>query len=363
MAEIRALTGLRGVAATTVFCAHMRETLMAQGLDLNVPEWVVRLFLSGGRQVDIFFVLSGFILTMNYRAWFAESVRLATYLKFMRRRMARIYPLHCTMLLLIIGAVIAARLTGAATSYGLARFDFSTLPAHFLLMHAWGVFFEGAGEWNPPSWSISIEALAYLVFPFIIWAWARQRVARPWVPIVLIALTGLGLNAFFHWGISGLDGISRGLTGFTLGCFVFGLYDSGTSRWLQTRTGSLLAPLLLAASYLVVPDTAFVIALFSAPLLLTLCDDKNPISRFFGWGPVFFLGEISYSIYLGHFLLSSIAYRITRVSWMKMSPLHSAIGIAFVIAFVVGVSTLLYYFVEKPGRSFLSGRRSVAAAV
>src|SRR4029077_14186047 len=75
MKEIRALTGVRGVAAITVFLAHTRETLQSRGVSLDIPDPIVRLFLCGGRQVDIFFVLSGFILAMLYRDWFVDGVR------------------------------------------------------------------------------------------------------------------------------------------------------------------------------------------------------------------------------------------------------------------------------------------------
>ena len=49
MHEIRPLTGLRGIAAMTVFLAHMRATLMVHGFHFELPESVVRVFLSGGR--------------------------------------------------------------------------------------------------------------------------------------------------------------------------------------------------------------------------------------------------------------------------------------------------------------------------
>ena len=66
MNEIRPLTGIRGIAALTVFLAHTQETLLLKGIDLSAPTLIERLLLSGGRQVDIFFVLSGFILTLIY---------------------------------------------------------------------------------------------------------------------------------------------------------------------------------------------------------------------------------------------------------------------------------------------------------
>src|ERR1035437_9049242 len=118
MTEIRALTGLRGIAAIIVFFAHTRETLGSRGLSLQVPTLIQRLFLSGGRQVDIFFVLSGFILALIYRDWFARSITKVGYFAFLQRRFARVYPLHAFILFLVISFVFAAHVLNANTMNG-----------------------------------------------------------------------------------------------------------------------------------------------------------------------------------------------------------------------------------------------------
>jgi peptidoglycan/LPS O-acetylase OafA/YrhL len=71
--EVRALTGIRGVAALTVFLDHTRKTLAVWGL--------------------------------VYRGWSAQGVDSGSYLKYLRRRVARIFPLHAFMLALIVGFV------------------------------------------------------------------------------------------------------------------------------------------------------------------------------------------------------------------------------------------------------------------
>jgi peptidoglycan/LPS O-acetylase OafA/YrhL len=361
MNEIRPLTGLRGIAALCVFLAHLRITLGDYGLPLGTPEWFSRLFLEGGRQVDVFFVLSGFILMMNYRSWFAGRLEAGKYFTFLRRRFARIYPLHFTVLLLVICFVVAAHVLGASTSHGLGRFDPAALPAHFLLMHAWGIFFEGPGEWNPPSWSVSIEALAYLFFPVVVYVLARRRDRDPLLPVGFAVCAGFALNAMTHWGLAGFAGIARGLCEFLLGCCLQGLVAHPVGRWLQGRTGSIAAFALIVVCYVSMPDTGFVIALCASPLLLSLTRE-NPASRFFGWTPIWFLGEISYSIYLGHFLFSSIAYRIVGIAWMKTGPWQTVAGILLISAFVVSLSAACFYAIERPGRRLLAGRRKAAAA-
>jgi len=357
MNEIRALTGLRGIAALVVFLAHTRDTLQTRGLSLPVPDLIQRLFLSSGRQVDIFFVLSGFILALIYRDWFSGSLTRKSYVKFQQRRFARIYPLHAFMLILVILFVIAAGVLHANTVNGLDRFDYSTLPAYFLLVQAWGFLGPDPGQWNPPSWSISIEALAYLVFPVFIWLTARFAKSRPWTLFVLLTVCGFLLNASTHWGLAGYSGIARGLSEFALGCATANFYGGFVARWLQSTVGGMVALAGLLLCFALTPDTGFVIGLFTAPLLLALCAD-NPVSGLFGNRIVYFLGEISFSIYLGHFLYSTIAYRLISVPWMATGTVQMIVGWLGIVAFVLGASTLTYFAVERPGRDLLRGRKA-----
>jgi peptidoglycan/LPS O-acetylase OafA/YrhL len=353
--EIRPLTGIRGVAALTVFLAHTLETLHEKGIDFSIPTLVKRLLLSGGRQVDIFFVLSGFILTLIYARLFDAGVDRNGYLQFMRKRLARIYPLQAFMLVLIVGFVLMATFSHAQVANGLQRFKWSTLPLNFLLIHAWGADVKGTG-WNPPSWSISIEFLAYLLFPWFLWITASARKQRPWMVLIAALVCGFICNALMFWSQGGITGISRGLTEFALGCVCVAFFSSPIADWLRSSLGSTLAVCALLVCYALTAETSFAIAAFAAPLILALTG-HNPVSRFFGWTPVYFLGEISYSIYLGHFLFSSISYRLVKVEWMRSGPLAAGLGLSFIIAFVLILSTVTYFAIERPGRDWLAGRR------
>jgi peptidoglycan/LPS O-acetylase OafA/YrhL len=356
MKEIRALTGIRGIAALTVFLSHTQGALIARGVDVSAPTWADRLFLSGGRQVDIFFVLSGFLLALIYSNWFDAGVSSGSYYKFLRKRLARIYPLQAFMLCLILGFVLLAYLRHAQVANGLDRFTFSSLPYNFLLIHAWGFDGTEGGTWNPPSWSISIEFLAYLVFPLFLAVTVNARKNRRWLLLLAIVAAGAFCNAVLFWGQAGILGIPRGLIEFGLGCVAASFFSTATADWLRTTLGSFCALAVLIVCYLLTPDTSFAIAVCAAPLILSLTG-KNPVSTFFGWTPIYFLGEISYSIYLGHFLYTSISYRLISADWMRTGPLAVFLSVMFIVAFVVGLSTLTYYAVERPGRDWLAGNR------
>ena len=357
MNEVRALTGIRGTAALTVFLAHTRAALEPRGIDLWVPTAIERLFLSGGRQVDIFFVLSGFILSMTYASWFDSNLHVKQYGRFLRKRFARIYPLHAFMLILVLCFVLVARIVHADVANGIGRFTFSSLVPNFLLIQAWYSDSADAANWNPPSWSISIEALAYLLFPVFLRSTVAIRRSRPWVMIAVIIGCGLICNAFVFWGQTGVEGIVRGLTEFVLGSCLASLYRHPLAVWLKSNVGSVVALVGLAICFVLTPDTGFVIAVFTAPLLLSLTG-KNAVSAFFGWSPVHFLGEISYSIYLGQFLFTSIAYRLVSTAWMRSGHLATALGLLAIVAFVLSLSTMTYFGVERPGRQWLAGKRA-----
>lgn len=365
MKEIRALTGIRGIAALIVFLSHLRETLSSRGLELPVSDLFKNLFLIGGRQVDIFFVLSGFILALTYQKWFDSSVTSANYLQFLRKRFARIYPLHAVMLVLTVMLVLAAQHFHARILNGLDRFTFSSLPKDFLLIHAWPFIATSGTEemvWNPPSWSISIEALAYLMFPVFLWGTSGLRKRHPWILVVAGIAFGFACNAVVPWDRTGFPGALRGLSEFALGCITANLFASRAADWLRSNAGAASALALMAVIFAFTPETWFGIGLVTAPLLLAL-SGRNFVGAVFGFAPIYFLGEISYSIYLGHFLFSSIGYRVVNVEWMKSGPLQTLAGIMAITVVVVLLSTITYYTIEKPGRDLLGGKRKAAARV
>jgi peptidoglycan/LPS O-acetylase OafA/YrhL len=362
MKEIRALTGIRGIAALIVFLSHLRDNLSSRGVELPVSDLFKNLFLIGGRQVDIFFVLSGFILALTYQKWFDTGVASTSYLVFLRKRFARIYPLHAVMLLLTVTMVLAAQHFHVRIMNGIDRFTFSSLPKDFLLIHAWPFIAKSGTEemvWNPPSWSISIEALAYLIFPVFLSSTFGLRKRHPWILVGVGIAFGFACNAVVPWDRTGFPGALRGLSEFALGCITANLFTGRAADWLRTNLGAATALALMAIIFAFTPETWFGIGLVTAPLLLAL-SGRNVVSAVFGFAPIYFLGEISYSIYLGHFLFSSIGYRVVNVEWMKSGPLQTLAGILAITMVVVLLSTVTYYTIEKPGRDLLGGKRKAA---
>ena len=195
--DIRPLTSLRIGAAIWVLVYHFRDHL---GLDLDRLGLVAKGYLG----VDLFFILSGFILSHVYLSRVEE--KRFNYGSFLWARLSRIYPVHLVTLAATMAIWLVAMKMGAR--FDPVAFDPKVLPQHLLLIHAWGT--TPSVQWNFPSWSISAEWFAYLIFPVAaVLVLALRRVA--WLAVAL----SLGLFFLMFWGVesSGLPALGSHAAG------------------------------------------------------------------------------------------------------------------------------------------------------
>jgi peptidoglycan/LPS O-acetylase OafA/YrhL len=345
-ADLPALTGIRGLAAWFVVLYHVRLGPLPY-----LPGWANLALAKGYLAVDLFFMLSGFVLWLNYSDRLRRDGMKAVP-KYLARRVARVWPLHLFMLALTV--VFAAGLA-ATGKLNPDHYPWAELPLHVLLVHNWG--FTHALTWNDPSWSISGEAAAYLIFPLIVVAgdWRSRSPAWAIAGLLLLALL---LAAVMGWnGAFILDrdiprfGLLRAATEFSMGTILCALWR----RWCPAprRTAALAAALMAGAVLLAfaaaAPET-LVVPLFLAGLLLAVAltaDHRfNPLAS----RPVHYLGEISYSTYLVHFLLY-ILFKMLFVA----DPLNVAPGlIGLFLLLTLTASVALYHGVERPAQRALN---------
>lgn len=171
------LTAFRFFAAAWVVMYGFFPLLRPEAVFGPQPQLLAKGYLG----VELFFTLSGFILSHVYAQ--ARGEGRFRYGAFLWARIARIYPLHLATLMAVGLAAAAAAAVGRPPDHDVA--DLVSLPANLTLTHAWGL--SPTSAWNHPSWSISAEWAAYLAFPaFAAAAWALRR-----RPVVALAL-GLG---------------------------------------------------------------------------------------------------------------------------------------------------------------------------
>ncbi len=188
------------------------------------------------------------------------------YRNFLKARVARLYPLHVAVLLLFVATAMAER----AAAYALnGSFDPIPLVGERSLSGFFAnlVMLQGLWarqlSWNDPAWSISLEFLAYLLFPLLFPVlWRARRVGKAGIGCLLLALlvwiaycTG---DYFNQW--NGLYAILRCLTEFLVGSLLYSVYQSGRFAPVLASDGALLAVALLLAAllHIAAPDLGII---------------------------------------------------------------------------------------------------------
>jgi peptidoglycan/LPS O-acetylase OafA/YrhL len=328
--EILPLTSLRGLAASCVVIFHMNYWFYLQYWQHDPGPVLSTIFHVGYLDVDLFFVLSGYVITRAYLSWFRQPT-LGHYATFLARRLARVWPLHLVALLLFIGAPSCS--------------DPANILYNALMVHAWG--FVGHFTCNDPSWSISCEWLVYLAFPGVAWLLTLAGEGRrAWLP-ALAALLGLGALAYFNPSHT-LDltydndlGAARALFGFTVGGALCRAFDHVSPGIAFDALALVVAAATALLAALGAPDF-WVVALFG-PLVVSLALAAGPVKRLLSLAPLVWVGEISYSMYmLHHFVIE----HIRDLGGVIDTPFRIALTLALVIA----VSSVSYLAIEKPAR-------------
>ncbi len=340
--QLNALTGARGIAAWLVVLYHIRS-----GFTDAVPTFVIDVFAHGYLAVDLFFILSGFVMWLNYGAKFAAHGWRAAP-DFLLRRIARIYPLHFAILLAMIVFATLLQITGRDSN---AHYPVSELPLHFLLIQNWG--FTHDLTWNDPAWSISTELGAYLMLPLA----AVILVRRRWpLTLILAVIAGLSISlglildargaATIGHGIA-QNGLIRCLFEFLIGigvCMIWQQAGVIQHRWLTIGSAVLIPVLAFGWGHRI----AAIPAIFAACVYL-LAQTSSRRSNPLNWRPIVYIGDISYSTYLVHFL-AWIVFKMLVVSDPYDVP--AALMMAFLLLNFV-LSIALHALVEEPGRKWI----------
>jgi peptidoglycan/LPS O-acetylase OafA/YrhL len=328
------------------------------------PERYTALFNKGYLAVDLFFMLSGFVMTHVYHTTFAWKVSLRNYWTFLSARIARLYPLHLVVLLLFVAVVLITRMAEFASGRPLTGIPFSGersiigLLANLLMLQG---LHASTLSWNYPAWSISLEFIAYLVFPFVlmcIWrAGARsQTVFAAGLFAVLAWLAWHTGDDFNQW--DGPTTLLRCLPEFLLGALLYRAYLSPASSALFSGDVAALALMiaLLATLHAKGPDLWGVVLL--AALLMAVVTNRSRVGAWLNSSPLVWLGEVSYALYLIHGLVENATSHVLAVG-LNIQDRRELSGNASLAVLVVMVASSLllaaacYRWIEKPAQRYL----------
>jgi peptidoglycan/LPS O-acetylase OafA/YrhL len=352
------LTGIRALAALLVLGLHADQNVPA-GATMVLP------FLERGYLgVDFFFVLSGFIITHVYFASLARPNRNAVQI-FLWHRFIRLYPVHVTVLAALVALIYLARANHVPLNNP-QEWRGVELPWQLTLLHAWGV--TAKPGWNAPSWSISAEWFAYLLFPLLA---PGLMLVRERLTALLIAIAALaGTAAVFSiadWSLNtwvGLPALARVFGEFMCGaalCRAVALQHVPHSKKshpapscdLPHPRGDFLGMtaflVFLIGASTGLPDFGLVALL--ALTILGAATSQTYLAQILGSRPLVWLGEISYSIYMIHFPVLLVTRRLwERVGIAQWTASGRAVAFAVTVGMVIALAAMLFYVVERPAR-------------
>jgi peptidoglycan/LPS O-acetylase OafA/YrhL len=304
---------------------------------------------SFGLFVDMFFILSGFVISYSYPA---KSTGTQSYFRFMIRRVARIYPLHVLTLLLFVGLTLLGVADSTLTSTG----NLSDFFYNLFLVQAWGV--TDHLSFNSPAWSISAELFCYILFPVLMLI--ATSVSPLWLAVIVAISYGVlahGSLPIWHersqmYGANFDFGMLRALPSFLNGILLVMLFRTvGVRKKPIVIAGIVVFALaVLILNIFAKPDLAII--LFSLAILFTAIGE-SAFRQFPGAAWLGRLGNTSYAIYMLHELMIILIFK-PLWNYLHISPGAFglfALGCCIVLTFVADFT---FRYVENPARVFIN---------
>jgi peptidoglycan/LPS O-acetylase OafA/YrhL len=375
--EIRALMGARAFPPLILVLFHFCE-----GHGYRGAPWFDLPVSKGYLWVEFFFALSGFVLTYVYEPQLREFWRGKAYPKFVWARLARLYPLHLAMLLIILFMVVSLRALAAHGGY-VSIYDepwhpictWPTFIANLFLVQAWNLYTYLS--WNGASWFVSVEFLLCLLFPLYL-AIARGG----WKTALLII--GVGVAVLFRlvhprWGLdlTAHNGIFRGMAEFGIGVGMAMLYRIIRERGgapLPVAVHSLAQLAVLAILLYAIYETSWshrptdiYTALPIMALVFVLAFDRGFLARALQTRVPLVLGEWSYAIYMGQTALLQFLRHaqmhlypapgdiVLGRPWAAWAPVWLWLEPALLVAAAILWGWLLFTLIERPANKVLRG--------
>lgn len=356
--RVPALDGLRGIAILAVMLFHFRwifdsgSDAISRGLSAGLS--------FGWMGVDLFFALSGFLIT----GILLETRDSSSYFRaFYGRRSLRIFPLFYLTLLLVLGAgPVISRAWGHQNLWGHIN------PLWYLLYAAnWQPGFHGLMDpMVGHFWSLCVEEQFYLVWPMLVWLTPPR-----WLPrlALLLAVFSLLLRFVLLQSGGGGEGVYRmtltRMDGLALGSWVaIANRDPEMRQWLHARVHTLLWMSLagIVGTILVQrgfdPDSAAMqytgylfLGIFFAAIVHLAANASGSFARALAWRPLLIAGTFSYAMYVFHIPLERMVRPVVgRIAASLPLPAALALRTFYVVAMVAimfGIGWLSWNLFEK----------------
>jgi len=339
-----ALDGMRGIGAMLVVISHCYIFWAGYWLPNGFPV------------VDMFFLLSGFVIAFAYEQKFHAGMSIR---KFMLQRLVRLYPLY--FLGLMMGAAVRVAMVADRGPEAAGEYFVQFIPQLFMLpspdLAGTGTFYQ----FNGPAWTLFFEMVAN-VFYIVCWRWLKStRILAIVVGLSalwLVAATLTGGN--FDMGPAWRDfwgGFARVGVSFFGGVLLFRLVGSpkkvtGRITWWAIAPALLLPIIVMPeVSKELSPWLSLFTVLIVSPLVMWWASQMNP-PRWL-WKPFAMLGSMSYAMYILHY---PIFLAMQRVAWKfpELSTIWAPWSGIVILAFVFVLAVTMERFYDVPVRTWIN---------
>lgn len=342
LSRVHALDGLRAVAATLVVGHHLGANAVADALDhrgMGFAAFVARTIGASG--VELFFVLSGVVLTRPY----VRGLRQFRLPEYLRRRAERLFPPYILAWLLAGGVIYLTSTWGTwwTSTASLPHF----VPVDWLLQAV--ILSFGPPHYSFVWWSLGVEVMFYLLVPLLIPLVMRlpQRAAASVAVLAPCVALALWLPAEYP-GLYATRGDVGQLIVY-LPCFAAGLLLARTdwSRRVAFSVG-IAGALLLALAYaipLLQPHVGY--GLLYVAIVSRACDRKGAISRLLGRWHFVWLGERSYSLFLMHAPVIVMTYYLASKLLISSGGTFILVTRLVAVPVALFVAMLSFHLIER----------------
>jgi peptidoglycan/LPS O-acetylase OafA/YrhL len=364
--DIRALTGLRFVAAAWVVLFHFRPLLWQAAPGFS--EALAPVLNCGAQGVDLFFILSGFVLTWNYLERMGPSWSRRATLHFLWLRLARVWPVYLVTLHLAALWIIFTLYVGHVPSQAVDQLTAVNYVRQVLLVQLWfQPFFDGS-SWDGPAWSISAEWLAYLLFAplvLVIFRIAHATRARSlmWLavaaslPPVLFLLSSGQFYTPWSW-------LPRIVMQFTAGALVAAAVRRLRPTERGRRRAGYVSVLLLGAIVGLlywfdahplpdVRDSGGLVDVLFVPLVMTLAIGAGSLPKLLSTRFMVYAGQISFCLYMVHELVHTAWNWAQEQFQLTLQGSTGELVVVGLLALAIGGAVLLFHVVEEPARRWM----------
>ena len=353
------LDGLRGFFSLMIVFYHYDKEFLPKFFDN---------FLINNSYVfvDFFFVLSGFVISYNYNS----LDTLKKFISFTKKRIIRLYPLHLYTTIVYFVYILFSRLILINIFPEYFQDSSFTYKKHIepffdgiILTNSTPILGTSSGT-NGPSWSISSEMISYLTFGLITFL-ASKRV-KEFYFLLIIFFSSLLCYHYGNFFVGGEYGFLRGFVGFFSGCFVWKAYSRNKTLKINNNIEFLIPILLVLIIFLIdyfdQTKIGLILGIFTIPSFFSisifiLLYSNGFLSKILKTQFFQYLGKISFSIYLNHYLLLILFLKpIYRIIGLEQTLINQNLIMVLAIILVIFYSHITYSLIEKRFGNFLRRR-------